>query len=574
MSSSLIKYLKPYKKECVLAPLFKLLEALLELFVPLVIANIIDVGIANKDGSYILRMCLLLIFIAFVGLSVSITAQYFSAKAASYFSKDVKSALFSKILSFSRKDAEKSGESTLITRLTSDVNLVQNALNMTLRLALRSPFVVFGAAIAAFTVDREGALIFAVAIPLLTFFVVLFMSLSMPLFKRSQAKLDEVVSSTRENLEGLRVIRAFSLEEDEKKRFKVKNDSLFNLQIAASKISALTNPVTSAIINISIIALLYFGSIEVNVGTLSQGELVALINYMSQILAELIKLANLVITISKGLSSANRIEELFKTESSMSYGSETEMDENSEYALVFNNVSFSYRGDEKYALKNISFKLKDGESLGIIGQTGSGKSTLASLIARLYDASSGEILLYGKDIKSYSKEELTKIISYAMQKSRLFKGSIESNLLLVKEEATDDEINNAINTARAKEFVDKKGLASSVSSLGKNLSGGQKQRMNIARSVLKDFKILILDDSSSALDYKTESELKKELEKLKRTMVVISQRASSVINADKILVLENGEIRAQGTSEELLASSDIYREIYYTQFEKGKSYEK
>ena len=558
--------MKPYRKECVLAPLFKLLEALLELFVPLVVASIIDYGIRNNDVPYILRMCLLLAALAALGLSVSITAQYFSAKAASLYSRDVKAALFRKIESLGKADLDNVGEATLITRMTSDMNLVQNGVNMTLRLLLRSPFVVFGAAIMAFTVDVRSAMVFAVTIPLLALSVALFMALSLPRFKKVQALLDKVLSRTRENLVGVRVLRAFALEEAEEKAFREENGALYRMQVAASKISILTNPVTSAIINLSIIALLYFGAINVDTGSLSQGELVALINYMNQILVELIKLANLIITITKALNSAGRISSVLSLESSLEYGKESSLF--SDEAIAFSHVSFAYSSGAKDALSDIDFTVKKGEVLGVIGGTGSGKSTLCALISRLYDVKEGEVRLFGRNVKDYSEEALSDIVTVVLQKARLFKGTIRSNLLFSKKDATDDEMMRSLEIARAKEFVDKKGLDAPVEALGKNLSGGQRQRLSIARAVLKGARILVLDDSSSALDYKTESELRAELSKLDSTLVIVSQRASSMLHADKILVLDDGRIVACGRHEELLKSCPIYSEIYYTQFEK------
>lgn len=549
-----------------MAPLFKLLEALLELFVPLVVASIIDYGIRNNDVPYILRMCLLLAALAALGLSVSITAQYFSAKAASLYSRDVKAALFRKIESLGKADLDKVGEATLITRMTSDMNLVQNGVNMTLRLLLRSPFVVFGAAIMAFTVDVRSAMVFAVTIPLLALSVALFMALSLPRFKKVQALLDKVLSRTRENLVGVRVLRAFALEEAEEKAFREENGALYRMQVAASKISILTNPVTSAIINLSIIALLYFGAINVDTGSLSQGELVALINYMNQILVELIKLANLIITITKALNSAGRISSVLSLESSLEYGKESTL--LSDDAIAFDHVSFAYSSGAKDALSDIDFTVKKGEVLGVIGGTGSGKSTLCALISRLYDVKEGEVRLFGRNVKDYSEEVLSDIVTVVLQKARLFKGTIRSNLLFSKKDATDDEMMRSLEIARAKEFVDKKGLDAPVEALGKNLSGGQRQRLSIARAVLKGARILVLDDSSSALDYKTESELRAELSKLDSTLVIVSQRASSMLHADKILVLDDGRIVACGRHEELLKSCPIYSEIYYTQFEK------
>lgn len=562
-----MSYMRPYRKECVLAPLFKLLEALLELFVPLVVALIIDVGISGGDVPYILKMCLLLVALAILGLSVSITAQYFSARAASLYSRDVKAALFRKIESLGKADLDKVGEATLITRMTSDMNLLQNGVNMTLRLLLRSPFVVFGAAIMAFTVNVKAALVFAVTIPLLALAVVIFMSISLPRFKKVQALLDKVLSRTRENLVGVRVIRAFALEESEEKAFREENRSLYLMQLAASRISILTNPVTSAIINLSIIALLYYGAINVNAGSLSQGELVALINYMNQILVELIKLANLIITITKAINSGYRISDVFRLKSSIGYGSSLR-DDSSDVAISFEDVSFSYSEGAKDALSDISFTLKKGEVLGVIGGTGSGKSTLSALIARLYDARAGEIRLFGKDIREYGEDALSDTVSVVLQKARLFKGTIRSNLQFVKKDASEEEMMRALEIARAKEFVDKKGLDATVEALGRNLSGGQRQRLSIARAVLKGSAIMVLDDSSSALDYKTESELRAELSKLDSTLVIISQRASSMLHADKIIVLDDGKISAIGTHDELLKSSSIYSEIYYTQFEK------
>ncbi len=566
MEKSLPSYMKPYWKSCTLAPLFKLLEALLELFVPLVVASIIDYGIYNNDIPYIARMCSLLVLLALLGLAVSVTAQYFSAKVASLYSRDVKKSLFKKIESLSKADLDKVGQATLITRMTSDMNLLQSGVNMTLRLALRSPFVVFGAAIMAFTVNARASVIFAIAIPILSLIVTILMAISLPRFKRVQGMLDGVLSRTRENLVGVRVIRAFTLDKREKEEFRKENESLYLMQIAASKISVLTNPLTSAVINLSIIALLYYGAVNVNIGSLTQGELVALINYMNQILVELIKLANLIITITKAINSGYRISDVFKLKSSIEYGALDDSD--SDDAIVFDHVSFAYSENAKPALSDISFTVKKGETVGIIGGTGSGKSTLASLIARLYEAKSGSVMLFGAPVKDYSEKGLSDAVCVVSQTSRLFKGTIRSNMNFIKDDAGEQDIERALETARAKDFVSSKGLDSNVESLGKNFSGGQRQRLSIARGILKGSKILILDDSSSALDYKTEKELRAEMGKIESTLIIISQRASSMLNADKIIVLEGGRIAAMGRHDEIMQTSEIYRDIYYTQFEK------
>lgn len=565
---TLASFLRKYTRECILAPLFKLFEALLELFVPLVVASIVDDAIPQGDRGLIMQMVLILFALAAAGLIVSFTAQYFSAKAAACFARDAKKALFAHIQTFSLADCDRTGLATLINRMTGDMNQVQSGVNMTLRLLLRSPFVVFGAALMAFTVDVRAALIFVVAIPLLSLIVYVLLKISVPRFRTVQSHSDGLLAQTRENYKGARVIRAFSLQDREVASFTKANGKLLTSQLRAGRISVLTNPMTSFVVNTAIIAIIYYGGLRVDTGTLSQGSVVALFNYMSQILVELIKLASLIQTITKALASARRVEAVFDSTSSMAGGSVNEIDDSCDTAIEFRNVSFSYNDSSENVLTDISFSLRKGQTLGIIGATGSGKSTLAALIARLYDVKSGEVDIFGRNVRDYSLPFLHSNVTLALQKARLFKGTIRENMLLADPDAGEEDILAALKDASAYDFVMQKGLDSPVEAGGRNFSGGQRQRLSIARSLVHGGRILILDDSFSALDYMTDSAVRTALAKRDLTKVIISQRTSSILNADKIILLENGCISAMGTHEELLATSSIYQDIYYTQFEK------
>ena len=565
---TLASFLRKYTRECILAPLFKLFEALLELFVPLVVASIVDNAIPQGDRGLIMQMVLILFALAAAGLIVSFTAQYFSAKAAACFARDAKKALFAHIQTFSLADCDRTGLATLINRMTGDMNQVQSGVNMTLRLLLRSPFVVFGAALMAFTVDVKAALIFVVAIPLLSLIVYVLLRISVPRFRTVQSHSDGLLAQTRENYKGARVIRAFSLQDREVASFTKANGKLLTSQLRAGRISVLTNPMTSFVVNTAIIAIIYYGGLRVDTGTLSQGSVVALFNYMSQILVELIKLASLIQTITKALASARRVEAVFDSTSSMAGGSVSEIDDSCDTAIEFRNVSFSYNDSSENVLTDISFSLRKGQTLGIIGATGSGKSTLAALIARLYDVKSGDVDIFGRDVRDYSLPFLHSNVTLALQKARLFKGTIRENMLLADPDAGEEDIMSALKDASAYDFVMQKGLDSPVEAGGRNFSGGQRQRLSIARSLVHGGRILILDDSFSALDYMTDSAVRTALAKRDLTKVIISQRTSSILNADKIILLENGCISAMGTHEELLATSSIYQDIYYTQFEK------
>ena len=565
---TLASFLRKYTRECILAPLFKLFEALLELFVPLVVASIVDNAIPQGDRGLIMQMVLILFALAAAGLIVSFTAQYFSAKAAACFARDAKKALFAHIQTFSLADCDRTGLATLINRMTGDMNQVQSGVNMTLRLLLRSPFVVFGAALMAFTVDVKAALIFVVAIPLLSLIVYVLLRISVPRFRTVQSCSDGLLAQTRENYKGARVIRAFSLQDEEVASFREANGKLLTSQLRAGRISVLTNPMTSFVVNTAIIAIIYYGGLRVDTGTLSQGSVVALFNYMSQILVELIKLASLIQTITKALASARRVEAVFDSTSSMAGGSVSEIDDSCDTAIEFRNVSFSYNDSSENVLTDISFSIRKGQTLGIIGATGSGKSTLAALIARLYDVKSGDVDIFGRDVRDYSLPFLHSNVTLALQKARLFKGTIRENMLLADPDAGEEDIMAALKDASAYDFVMQKGLDSPVEAGGRNFSGGQRQRLSIARSLVHGGRILILDDSFSALDYMTDSAVRTALAKRDLTKVIISQRTSSILNADKIILLENGCISAMGTHEELLATSSIYQDIYYTQFEK------
>lgn len=569
----LLVYLRDYKKETVLAPLFKMLEATFELFVPLVMANIVDYGIRETDTGFVLRMGLLLVVLGLVGLLCSITAQYFAARAAVGFSTKLKHALFDHIQSLSFTEIDTLGTSTLITRMTSDVNQVQNGVNMVLRLFLRSPFIVFGAMIMAFTIDVRAALIFVVTIPVLALVVFGIMMITMPMYRKVQAGLDAVLGVTRENLTGARVIRAFHKEEEEIERFEEKNGALADLQLVVGRISALTNPVTYIIVNAATVILLYTGAVRVNEASISQGQVVALVNYMSQILVELIKLANLIITITKALACAHRIASVFEVKSSMEWEglAENPAAEN-DLAVEFDHVHLTYSGAGGESLCDIDMKVKRGETVGIIGGTGSGKSSLVHMIPRFYDATEGVVRVDGRDVKEYGMEELRQKIGMVLQKAVLFRGTIRENLLWGNGAATDAELWEALRVAQAKEFVEAKegGLDAPVAQEGRNLSGGQRQRLTIARALVAKPEILILDDSASALDYATDAALRRALKELpeETTVFIVSQRASSLMHADQIIVLEDGEMAGCGTHEELLADCEVYQEIYYSQFER------
>ena len=571
----LMMYLKDYKKESILAPLFKLLEAFFELLVPLVMANIIDYGISNRNMGYIGKMGLLLLLLGVVGLASSITAQFFAAKAAVGFSTKLRQALFNHIEDLSFTDIDKAGTSTMITRMTSDVNQVQSGINMTLRLFLRSPIIVFGAMIMAFTIDVKCALIFVVAIPLLSVVVFGIILSTIPMYKKVQSKLDQVLGITRENLTGVRVIRAFHQEAKEADRFRENNEALSAMQIFVGKISACMNPVTYIIVNGAIIALIYTGAVQVNIGNLSQGEVVAIINYMNQILVELVKLANLIVTMTKALACAERVASVFDIGADAAYvGAQDQkladkVDKSAPF-LDFKHVSLTYQGAGAPTLQDMNFTVNRGDTVGIIGGTGSGKTSLVNLIPGFYPATEGEILLEGRDIRTMSDEELRGRIGVVPQKAVLFKGTIRSNLQWGKPDATEEEMWKALELAQASEVVDGKPgkLDATVAQNGKNFSGGQRQRLTIARALVRNSEILILDDSASALDYATDAKLRAALRTLedKTTTFIVSQRASTIRHADKIIVLDDGEIAGMGTHDELLKDCTVYQEIYYSQY--------
>ena len=572
----LLYFMKDYKKESVLAPLFKMLEAFFELFVPLVVASIIDDGIVPKDSGHIIRMCLLLLVLAAVGLTCSITAQYFAAKSAVGAATGIRYELFTHIQTLGYEEMDTVGTSTLITRMTSDINQVQNGINLVLRLFLRSPFIVFGAMIMAFMIDVKAAMIFVVAIILLSIVVFGVMFITKPLYKKVQSGLDTILGTTRENLTGVRVIRAFHQEQAEYNKFLAENEELTSLQKFAGKISGLTNPLTFIIINFAILVLIHTGAVRVSLGTLSQGQVVALYNYMSQILVELIKLANLIISVTKAMACFNRIQDVFHIEPSMKEGTKTVAAAgNTTPAVEFKNVSFTYAGGGDHAVENISFKAMPGQTIGIIGGTGSGKSTLVNLIPRFYDVSEGEVDIAGKNIQDYTYGSLRNTISVVPQKAQLFAGTIRDNLTFGCPDATEEQIEEALAISQAKEFVDTKEgrLDAKIEQGGKNLSGGQRQRLTLARALVPQSDILIMDDSASALDYATDARLRKAIQDMKRkpTVFIVSQRTSSIQNADMILVLDDGKIAGQGTHEQLLKSCNIYREIYETQFKKEEA---
>ena len=568
---NLLKYIKDYKKESVLGPLFKLFEATLELIVPLVIAAIIDNGIGKGDRGYVVKMCLLLVLLGAVGLAFSVTAQYFAAKASVGYATKLRYALFAHLGTLSYTEIDTLGTSTMITRMTSDTNQVQTGLNLALRLLLRSPFVVFGAMIMAFTIDVKSALTFAAVIPALSVVVFGIMLISMPLYKKTQSKVDRVLGKTRENLSGVRVIRAFCREDEERREFYERNEELAESQKFVGGISALTNPLTYILINLAIVWLIDIGAMQVHLGLLTQGTVIALYNYMSQILVELIKLANLIITITKALASAGRIQSVFEIKSSIESGKETS-GTGSEYAVEFSNVTLRYKNSGAPSIQNISFKVRKGDTVGIIGGTGSGKSSLVNLISRFYDASEGIVFIDGADVRTYDTEALREKIGVVPQRAVLFSATIRDNMRWGNPNATDEEIYKALEISQAKDLVlDKGGLDYFVEEGGANLSGGQKQRLTIARALLKKPEILILDDSASALDFATDAALRRAIRESMgdKTVFIVSQRASSIMYADKIIVLDDGEAVGVGTHDELIKTSSIYREIYSSQFEEG-----
>ena len=570
---SLLRYLGSYKKESILAPLFKLLEALFELFVPLVMARIIDIGIKNGDIGYILKMGGLLILLGIIGLVCSLTAQYFAAKAAVGFGTALRHDLFQHIQSLSYSEVDTVGTSTLITRMTSDINQVQAGVNLFLRLFMRSPFIVFGAMIMAFTIDWKAAMIFVITIPALSVVVFGIMLVSIPMYRKVQSRLDRVTQLTRENLVGARVIRAFNRQKDERENFTEANALLMKVQVFVGKITALLNPVTYIIINVAIVVLLWVGANQVNNGIILQGAVVALVNYMSQILVELVKLANLIINITKSLACANRIQNVMELKPSLTEYSTTEVKEtNSENYIEFDHVTFAYQNAKEPSLTDRSFKVKKGQTIGIIGGTGSGKSSLINLIPRFYDATKGKITVDGTDIKRYPLNQIRTMVGIVPQKAVLFKGTIAENMRWGKKDATEAEMMEALKTAQAAEVVEGKegGLNADILQGGKNLSGGQRQRLTIARALVKKPEILILDDSASALDYATDAKLRKAIKKMDRNMTVfiVSQRSTTIQYADQIIVLDDGKMVGIGKHEELLQSCEVYQEIYYSQFPK------
>lgn len=563
----LLVYLKNYKKESVLAPLFKMLEASFELIVPLVVASIIDNGIKNGDLNLVIRKAGTLVLLAVVGMIAAITAQYFAAKAATGFATEVRHSLFEKIQSFSFTELDNIGTSTLITRMTNDVNQAQSGVNMVLRLFLRSPFIVVGAFVMAMSIDFKAGLIFLLVIAVLSAVVATIMKVTVPMYRDVQNTLDSVTLMTRENLTGARVIRAFTEEEQEYSRFSKKNNLLAHFQRAVGRISALMNPITYIIINLGIVLLIYYGALSVNSGSLSQGQVVALYNYMSQILVELIKFANLIVTISKAFASGSRIATVLDIDSTLQSTDDKTVYDN--HSVAFDNVSLKYHGAGDESLTDISFFADKGDVIGIIGSTGSGKSSLVNLIAHYYDATKGKVTVNGRDVKSYDKTELRSNIGFVMQKAVLFAGTVRDNIKWGKQNATDDEINEALKIAQIYDTVyDKNGLDTVVEQGGANFSGGQKQRLSIARAVVSKPDIIVLDDSASALDFATEKALREAILSLdyKPTLFIVSQRCSSILGADKIIVLDDGKCIASGTNEQLLKSCEVYREIYSSQF--------
>ena len=570
----LLKYFKNYRKEAICAPVFKIIEAIFELLVPLVVAKIIDVGIPSGDKGYIVGMCGIMILFGAIGLASTLTAQYFSAKGAVGFSSTIRQALFDHIQSLSFTELDRLGTSTLITRLTNDINQVQTGVNLTLRLLMRSPIIVFGAMIMAFTIDVKSALIFVGVIPALSVVVFGIMLVSIPLYAKVQARLDKVLLKTKENLAGARVIRAFCMEESETADFVEKNESLAKIQKFVGKISSVMNPMTYVIVNLGIIFLLYRGAVEVDNGRLTQGMVIALYNYMSQILVELVKLANLIISITKSVACGNRIQAVLDIEPSMDDGNVSSGDKSSEYAVEMEGVSLKYASASADSIEDINLKIKKGETLGVIGSTGCGKTTLISLIPRFYDCTAGTVKVNGVDVKDYTQETLREKVAVVMQKTVLFNGSIRDNIRWGNENATDEEISRAVSSAQAADVVASKpeGLDFIVEQGGKNLSGGQQQRLSIARALVRKPEILILDNSSSALDYATEAALRKSISELdfKPTVITVSQRVSAVMHSDRIMVLEDGRAVGLGTHEELLKNCPEYKELYESQIKSSK----
>lgn len=569
----MLRFLKHHKKESILAPLFKMLEALFDLMVPFIMADIINKGISSGDSRYVISRCGLMILLGVIGLACSITAQYFSAKAAVGACAKVRHALFDRIQTLGFSDTDSLGTGTLITRMTSDVNQLQNGLNLFLRLFLRSPFVVVGAMVMAFIISRKAGLIFVITIPALSIVVFGIMLKTIPYFKNVQSRLDKITGITRENLTGVRVVRAFSREADETERFADANSLLMKSQLGVGRISALMNPLTFVIINVAIVAILKVSSIEVNIGTLAMGNVIALVNYMNQILLELVKLANLIIQMTKAAACAERIDAVLAMSPQMHFGSKKVQKESDHDAVRFDHVSLAYSGAGEASLSDISFTAKKGQTIGIIGGTGSGKTSLVSLLPRYYDATEGTIEIFGHDIREYDKDSLRSSVSTVMQKAQLFSGTIRSNLTWGKKDASDDELWQALYAAQAAEIVKgkPKGLDEQVEQSGRNFSGGQKQRLSIARSLVTDPQILILDDSASALDYATDAALRKALASLPgdMTVFIVSQRANSISHADQILVLDEGRLVGRGRHEELLQNCQVYKDIYDSQFQKA-----
>lgn len=563
----LLPFLKNYKIQSVLAPLFKMLEAVFELIVPLVVASIINDGIREGNLKLVVSKALLLVLLAVVGMSAAITAQFFAAKAATGFATEVRHSLFEKIQSFSFNEIDRIGTSTLITRMTNDINQAQSTVNMVLRLFLRSPFIVVGALVMALTIDAKISLIFLLVIVLLSVVVAVIMKCTVPMYKNVQNTLDSVTLMTRENLTGARVIRAFTEEDDEYNKFKEKNNLLAHFQRSVGRISALMNPITYIIINLGIVLLIYSGALKVESGTLNQGQVVALYNYMSQILVELVKFASLIVTITKGFASGGRIASILNVDNTLEHSDDTNCYNN--HAVCFDNVSLTYKGAGEESLTDISFFADKGQTVGIIGSTGSGKSSLVSLIPHYYDATKGRVTVNGRDVKSVDKEELRSNIGFVMQKAVLFAGTVRDNIKWGKKDATDEEINEALRIAQVYDNVyEKDGLDTVIEQNGANLSGGQKQRLSIARAIVSKPEIIVLDDSASALDFATEKALREAILSLdyKPTLFIVSERTSSILSADKIIVLEDGQIVDVGTNEQLLKSCEVYREIYFSQF--------
>lgn len=567
---SLLQYLKAYKKESIIAPLFKMLEASFELLVPVVMANVIDIGIQNGDDAYIWRMCVLLIALGVLGLVCSLTAQYFAAKAAMGFGTALRKAMFHHINSLSYQELDLIGTPTLVTRMTSDINQAQTGVNMMLRLFLRSPFIVVGAVVMAFTISVKLTVIFLIAVPMIGLAIYLIMRITVPIYKKVQSTLDQIVLHTRENYVGARVVRAFSREKDETEQFQEISEELKNTQLYAGKISALMNPITYVMVNIAILCILWFGGWQVQIGSVTQGQIVALVNYMNQILLALVALANLIVAVTRALACAVRIVEVFEVKSSMEEGTNQESEKKDAARVVFDHVTFTYGGAQEPSLSDISFRVMPGETVGIIGGTGSGKSTLVNLIPRFYDVTQGKVQIDGQDVKDYPFEDLRSKIGVVPQKAVLFLGTIRSNLLWRKKDAKEKELWKALEIAQAEEVVKKKlkGLDEKVETGGRNFSGGQRQRLTIARALVGNPDILILDDSASALDFATDAALRKSIKENTKgtTVFLVSQRAATVKNADQILVLDDGKLVGSGKHEELLENCSVYREICMSQF--------